>query len=81
VIDMARVRIAWRPVPALSPAIAQDAHVLIGDTEFEVSVRPGKRRSLVCTVNNDAIVARGSTMQECKRAVESIAHNRGTLVQ
>jgi hypothetical protein len=81
VIDMARVRIAWRPVPALSPAIAQDAHVLIGDIEFEVSVRPGKRRSLVCTVNNDAIVARGSTMRECKRAVESIAHNRGTLVQ
>lgn len=80
-IDISRVRIAWRPVPALSPAIAQDAHVTIGDTEFVVSVRPGRRRSLVCTVNDDAIVARGSTMRQCKWAVENIAHLRGTLVQ
>ena len=75
------VRIAWRPVPELSPAIAQDAHVTIDDAEFYVSVRPGKRRCLTCIVNQDAIIARGSTMRECKRAVESIAHSRGTLVQ
>ncbi len=79
---MARnVRIAWRPVPDQSPARAQDAHVVIGDAEFSVSVRPGKRRSLTCIVNNDAVIARGSTMRECKRAVEHIAHQRGTLLQ
>ena len=78
---MCNVRIAWRPVPELSPAMAQDARVTIDDAEFYVSVRPGARRSLTCIVNNDAIIARGSTMRECKRAVESIAHQRGTLVQ
>jgi hypothetical protein len=55
--------------------------VTIDDTEFYVSVRPSKKRSLTCIVNNDAIIARGSTMSECKRAVESIAYGRGTLVQ
>lgn len=75
------VRIAWRPVPPLSPTVAQDAHVIIGDIEFQVSVRPGKRRSLVCLVNSDAMIARGHSMRECKAAVESIAHQRGTLLQ
>jgi hypothetical protein len=42
--------------------------------------RVPKRRSLTCTINHDAIIARGSTMRERKRAVQQIAHKRGALV-
>ena len=73
------VRIAWRPVESLSPAIAQDGQVIIGQRQFSVHVRPG-RRDLKCIVDDGYIVASGHSMRECKAAIENIAHNRGGLL-
>ena len=80
-MDMAtQIRIAWRPVPDLSPARAQDARIVIdGADAFSISVRPGAK-GLAC-LSSHGIVAGGRTMRQCKAAVEHLVRHRGDLLQ